>query len=104
PTPSPHAENREVPMAFNLNKLTEKAQEAILAAQRLAEERHNIQVEPEHLLHALAAQDGGVVPAVLEKLGVQPGALLDQLEPSLGRLARALGPSQISISPRFRRV
>ena len=91
-------------MAFNLNKLTEKAQEAIVAAQRLAEERHNTQVEPEHLLRALAAQDGGVVPAVLEKLGVQPSAVLDQLKSSLDRLARASGPSQISISPRFRRV
>ena len=59
-------------MAFNANKLTEKAQEAIVAAQRLAEERQHTQLEPEHLLAALISQEGGVVPAVLEKLGVQP--------------------------------
>ena len=44
-------------MAINMNKLTEKAQEAIVAAQRLAEERHHTQLEPEHLLHALVAMD-----------------------------------------------
>jgi hypothetical protein len=36
---------------MNLNKLTEKAQEAIVEAQRQAEARHNTQVEPEHMRH-----------------------------------------------------
>ena len=56
-------------MAFSANKLTEKAQEAIVTAQRVAEERQHTLLEPEHLLSALLGQDGGVVPAVLEKLG-----------------------------------
>jgi ATP-dependent Clp protease ATP-binding subunit ClpB len=42
-------------MTMDPNKLTEKAQEALVAAQRLAEERHNTQLEPEHLLHALTS-------------------------------------------------
>src|SRR5215208_752561 len=91
-------------MAFNMNKLTEKAQEAVAAAQQLAEERRNTQLEPEHLLHALIAQEGGVVPAVLEKLGVQPGSMLQQLEPALAGLARAAGSAQVYVSPRFKRV
>jgi ATP-dependent Clp protease ATP-binding subunit ClpB len=91
-------------MAFNMNKLTEKAQEAIAAAQRLAEERQNTQLEPEHLLQALVAQEGGVAPAVLEKLGLQPRLLLQQLEPALGGLARSYGPSQVYLSQRFKRV
>ena len=45
-------------MAMNMNKLTEKAQEAIVAAQRLAEERHHTQLEPEHLLYALVDSGG----------------------------------------------
>src|SRR3989449_1042831 len=49
---------------MDLNRLTEKAQEAIAAAQREAEQRHNTQLEPEHLLSALVKQDGGVVPAL----------------------------------------
>src|SRR5438034_808434 len=75
-----------------------------LTLRRQAHTRHNTLVEPQPLLQALEAQDGGVAPAVLEKLGVQPSAVLDQLKSSLDRLARASGPSQISISPRFRRV
>ncbi|HWP28838.1 MAG TPA: AAA family ATPase, partial [Chloroflexota bacterium] len=91
-------------MAFNLNKLTEKAQEAVLAAQRLAEERYHTQLEPEHLLHALVSQTEGVVPATLEKLGVAPRTVLAQVETALGALARAGGPTQVYISPRFRTV
>ncbi len=91
-------------MAFNLNKLTEKAQEAVLAAQRLAEERYHTQLEPEHLLHALVSQTEGVVPATLEKLGVTPRTVLAQVETALGALARAGGPTQVYISPRFRTV
>ena len=51
---------------MDMNKLTEKAQAAIATAQRDAEQRHNTQLEPEHLLSALVKQSGGVVPAVLE--------------------------------------
>ena len=49
---------------MNLNKLTEKAQEAVVEAQRLAENRGHTQVEPEHLLAALITQENGVVPAI----------------------------------------
>jgi ATP-dependent Clp protease ATP-binding subunit ClpB len=91
-------------MAFNMNKLTEKAQEALVAAQRLAEERRNTQLEPEHLLHALVSQEGGVVPAVLDKLGVAPRTLLPEIDTALAGLARASGPSQLYVSPRLRQV
>ncbi|HWP28546.1 MAG TPA: ATP-dependent chaperone ClpB [Chloroflexota bacterium] len=91
-------------MAFNLNKLTEKAQEAVLAAQRLAEERQHTQLEPEHLFYALVSQEGGVVPAVLAKLGVAPRAVLQRLDSVLAGLARAAVPTQVYLSPRFRRV
>jgi ATP-dependent Clp protease ATP-binding subunit ClpB len=91
-------------MAVNMNKLTEKAQEAIAATQRLAEERHNTQLEPEHLLSALITQDGGIVPSVLEKLGVSPADVVRELTPALDGLARASGPTQVYLSPRLRRV
>ena len=66
---------------MDLNKLTEKAQEAIAAAQRQAESRRNTQLEPEHLLLALVQQENGVVPAVLEKLGVAPRQAADRERP-----------------------
>ena len=89
---------------MDLNKLTEKAQEAIVAAQREAEQRHNTQVEPEHLLLALVQQEAGVVPAVLDKIGVSPTSVAQRLETMLGRFARSQTQQQVYISPRFRNV
>ena len=91
-------------MAMNMNKLTEKAQEAIVAAQRLAEDRHHTQLEPEHLLYALVEQEDGVVPAILERLEIQPRTVLEGLEPALTGFARGSGPTQVQASNRFRRV
>jgi ATP-dependent Clp protease ATP-binding subunit ClpB len=89
---------------MDLNSLTEKAQEAIAAAQRDAERRHHTQLEPEHLLGALIQQDNGVVPAVLEKLGSSPAAVNRRLETTLGTFARGQGTQQVYVSPRFRRL
>jgi ATP-dependent Clp protease ATP-binding subunit ClpB len=72
------------------DRFTIKSQEAIQAAQTLADDRRNPQVTPEHLLSVLLEQDGGVVVPVLNKLGagVQPiradvNAALDA-QPTLG--------------------
>ena len=72
------------------DRFTIKSQEAIQAAQALADDRRNPQVTPEHLLSVLLEQDGGVVVPVLNKLGagVQPiradvNAALDA-QPTLG--------------------
>ena len=54
------------------DKFTIKSQEALQAAQQLADERRNPQTMPEHLLAVLLEQDGGVVAPVLRKLGVDP--------------------------------
>ena len=91
-------------MTVSANRLTEKAQEAISAAQRLAEERSHTQLEPEHLLYALADQSDGVVPSILERLGVPPAVVLEELEPSLGAFARASGAQQLQVSNRLSRV
>ncbi len=53
---------------MNLNQYTEKAQEAIIAAQNLAQEYNSYQIEPEHLLSALLSQDGGIVPVILDAI------------------------------------
>jgi ATP-dependent Clp protease ATP-binding subunit ClpB len=89
---------------MDLNKLTEKAQEAIVAAQRDAEQRHNTQLEPEHLLYALIHQEAGVVPAVLDKVGVPPSRASQRVEAALGRFARSQTPPQVFVSARFRNV
>src|SRR5438067_4741700 len=57
------------------DRFTIKSQEALQAAQRLADERRNPQTTPEHLLAVLLEQDEGVVVPVLRKLGVEPASV-----------------------------
>jgi ATP-dependent Clp protease ATP-binding subunit ClpB len=68
------------------DRFTIKSQEALGAAQRLADERRNPQTTPEHLLAVLLEQDAGVVAPVLRKLGVEPGAVRQPLGPALDAL------------------
>lgn len=89
---------------MNINKMTEKAQEAIVAAQRLAEEHNHSQLDVEHLLFALVDQEGGVVPQILQRLGVDPRQVRNQVETLIQRLPRIYGPSQLTTSPRLRRA
>ena len=58
---------------MDLNRLTEKAQDAIRQAQSLSQRHGHPQVDVEHLAIALLAQDGGVAARVLEKAGGDPG-------------------------------
>ena len=68
------------------DKFTIKSQEALQAAQQLAEERRNPQTMPEHLLAVLLEQEGGVVAPVLRKLGVDPAVVRQALGPGLQSL------------------
>src|SRR5690348_3491142 len=68
------------------DRFTIKSQEALQAAQRLADERRNPQTTPEHVLAVLLEQDGGVVVPVLRKLGVDPAAVRQALGPALESL------------------
>ncbi len=89
---------------MNLNKFTEKAQEAVLAAPQLAGELNHAQVEPEHLLVALLEQAEGVVPAVVQKLNANPGEVSRGLRDALGRQSKAYGGAEPHLSPRLRVV
>ncbi len=79
---------------MNLNKFTEKAQEAVLGAQQLAVEGNSPQVEPEHLLVALVEQSGGVVPSVLRKLNVEPQPLAKAFRDHLAKQPKAHGGAE----------
>jgi ATP-dependent Clp protease ATP-binding subunit ClpB len=89
---------------MNLNKFTEKAQEAVVAAPQLASEMNHAQVEPEHLLVTLAEQQGGVVPSVLRKLAVDPAEIARTAREHLARQPRAHGGSEPHLSPRLRAI
>ena len=89
---------------MNLKRYTEKSQEAVLAAQQLAERQHHPQIEPEHLLVSLIDQPDGVVPTVLRRLGVEPPRLLQETRKGLARLPQAHGGAEAGPSPRLREV
>ncbi len=92
-------------MAFDINRFTQKSQEATQAAQGLAERNGNSQVEPEHLLLALLEQPEGVVPQVLAKMNVPTGALVQQVRAEIAKFPRVSGAgAQTGISPRLRTV
>jgi ATP-dependent Clp protease ATP-binding subunit ClpB len=73
------------------DRFTIKSQEALQAAQRLADERRNPQTTPEHLLAVLLEQEGGVVVPVLRKLGVEPATVRAALGPALEKLPKLSG-------------
>ncbi len=91
-------------MPFNMNRQTEKAQEAILAAESLAREHRNTQIEPVHLLASLVRQDGGVVPSILIKIGLDPSRVLGDAVGAIEGLPQASPPAQPSLSNSARRV
>ena len=89
---------------MNLNKFTEKAQEAVLAAPQLASELSHPQAEPEHLLVTLVEQPNGVVPSVFRKLDVEPSAVAGAVRAALAKQPKAHGGSEPQLSPRLRVV
>ena len=91
-------------MAFQMDKLTIKAQEAIGGAQTVAAERGNPAVEPLHLLAALLAESEGIVAPVIGKIGVDRGRLAGMVESELGRFPKMSGGSQPAVSPALMKV
>jgi ATP-dependent Clp protease ATP-binding subunit ClpB len=90
---------------MNLQKFTEKAQQAILATPELAREFGHPSVEPEHLLVTLLEQEEGVVPSVLRKLTVDPGALARERSEKLHtQPMMSGGGAEPHLSPRLRVV
>jgi ATP-dependent Clp protease ATP-binding subunit ClpB len=85
---------------MNLDKCTVKTREAIQEASSIAQRRDHAQVENDHLLYALLSQEGGVIPPLVQRVGVQPAALLDELEERLERKPRVHGESaELYMSP-----
>ena len=80
------------------DKLTLKAQEALVESERLASERAHPQIEPEHLLRVLLDQAEGVIPPVLSKLGVGREVLSGEIEKALARLPKVQGVGNRPIS------
>jgi ATP-dependent Clp protease ATP-binding subunit ClpB len=89
---------------MNLQKYTEKAQEAIIAAQRLADREGHPEITPEHVLLTLVEQQAGIVPEILRKMNIDPATIASAVRAELGRTPSAHGGSQPGLSARLRQV
>src|SRR5688572_23545745 len=88
---------------MNMNQLTEKAQEAVLAAQSLAGELTHAEITPEHLLVTLVEQQGGIVPSLLRKLNVDPARAAKDARGLLTAIPQVRG-GDLRLSPRMQLV
>src|SRR6202142_366381 len=92
-------------MAIRWERLTVKSQQAIQQAQERATELGNPEMQPVHLLLALIEDREGVIPAVLEKIGVPTERLESSLHAIEEKLPRVAGASaQPSISQTLNKV
>ena len=80
-------------MAIRWDKLTVKSQEALQGASAHATDNGNPEVLPLHLMAALLEDKEGIIPAVLEKLGVPVQQLLSEVNTAIGKLPKVSGSS-----------
>ncbi len=84
---------------MNLEKYTQKSQEAILAAQHLAQDNQHQVVEPIHLLLALVQQEDGIVRAIITKASGGTQAIEDELSNELDKKPKVQGVNlEVSLS------
>ena len=87
---------------MNTSQYTQKTLEALQAAQQLAVEYQHNALEPEHLLHALATQEQGLIPQLLQKLNVDAGSFSAAVAEKLSAMPRVSGsgrdPDKVYIS------
>jgi ATP-dependent Clp protease ATP-binding subunit ClpB len=85
---------------MNLNKFTEKAQEAVVTAQNLASEQNHAEITPEHLIVALVEQSNGIVPSILRRMTIDPARTAADARALLKTLPQAYG-ADVRLSPRM---
>ncbi len=89
---------------MNVEKLTNKAREAIQEMQLLAESNQNQMATPLHLLLALVQQQGGIVPTVLKNLEIDTASFIKQVQSKIDEYPKVNGSIQTYIAPEFKQV
>ena len=89
---------------MNAQNFTQKSLEAVQTAQSMALENRNNYIMPEHLLYALADQDGGLIPSLFEKMGVDVNAILSELDSAVAALPRVGEGAQVYLSAEANRI
>jgi len=80
-------------------RYTQKSQEALSAAQRLAAGSNHQELGALHLLSALLGQEDGLTPAIVQRLGQAPGAIAAAVEEELAKLPKVAGPGAAQVYP-----
>ena len=83
---------------MNLDQMTLKTQDALQDAASLARQKDHSEVGCEHLLYALLRQKDGTVPPLVERIGVQPEVLLNELDSLIASYPRVSGNANIVFS------
>ena len=83
---------------MNAETYTRKSLEAVQTAQAMAQENHNNYITPEHLLYALIDQDGGLIPSLLGKMGVDADAVLAELDSAIRQLPKVGNVDSVYLS------
>lgn len=83
---------------MRVDTFTEKTREAVIDAQNIAQRRKNTQIEDLHLLAALVSQADGLVPRILDEMGISPASVTTQLDQALGKLPRVTTAHNVSFS------
>ena len=90
---------------MNAQNFTQKTLEAVQTAQSMAQENRNSYITPEHLLYALVDQDGGLIPTLFKRMGVDCDALLSELDGQIAALPKVGGDSsEVYMSSELSRV
>jgi ATP-dependent Clp protease ATP-binding subunit ClpB len=93
---------------MDINRFTEKAAEAVRAAQTIATRYSNQQIEVEHLMLTLLEQQGGLVPSILTRAGINLEPLVQAIETEVNKMPKVTGPSgpvdQVYITARLNKV
>ena len=77
---------------MDFNRFTEKLQEAVRAAQAIAVQHGNQQIDTEHLMLALLDQQGGLAPSILNKADIRVDALRARVQQEVDRMPKVSGP------------
>ena len=90
---------------MNAQNFTQKTIEAVQTAQSMAQENRNSYITPEHLLYALVDQDGGLIPTLFKRMGVDCDAVLSELDSAIAALPKVGGDSsEVYMSSELSRV
>ena len=89
---------------MNANNYTQKSLKAVQTAQAMAQENRNNYIAPEHLLYALVDQDGGLIPSLFGKMGVDCNAVLAELDTAISALPKVGQSSEVYLSSETSRV